>query len=84
MLTFFYFDSEILKLKIIGNSEEWPFLQYAKFSEPENSIVIVYKNNIYYSQGSRFTEVFQISNDGVPGTIYNGIPDWLYEGKFNL
>jgi len=28
------------------------------------------------------TQVYPITNDGIPGTIFNGIPDWVYEGDF--
>ncbi|KAL5282068.1 hypothetical protein ACFFRR_005370 [Megaselia abdita] len=71
--------SEILKLKIDHHLDEWPFLQYAKFTQPGSALILIYKNDIYYTQEPRLTEIVRISNDGVPGTIYNGVPDWLYE-----
>jgi hypothetical protein len=26
-------------------------------------------------------QVFPITTDGRPGKVFNGIPDWVYEGK---
>ena len=44
----------------------------------------VQENNIYYQPSLDNTDLenyIQITNDGVIDQIYNGIPDWLYEGK---
>ena len=46
--------------------------------------VYVQENNIYYQPSLENTDLenyVQITNDGVIDQIYNGIPDWLYEGK---
>lgn len=45
---------------------------------------MVYNYDIYYRRGPRSTQVYRVTNDAVPGIIYNGVPDWLYEGKFNF
>ena len=37
-------------------------------------------NNIYYLSKSWGVTV-QVTTDGKPLDVYNGIPDWLYEGK---
>lgn len=71
-----------MKLKIDNNKDEWPFLQYAKFTQPGSSLVLVYNNDIYYTQEAHFKEIVRLSHDGIPGTIFNGVPDWLYEGWF--
>ncbi|XP_039952053.1 inactive dipeptidyl peptidase 10 [Bactrocera tryoni] len=45
-----------------------------------NALVMVYNYDIYYCQGPRSTNhVYRITRDAVPGIVYNGIPDWLYE-----
>ena len=48
--------------------------------------VFVYKCNIYYvpSVGENVTKFFQITNDGVPKKIFNGVPDWVYEGNLDF
>ena len=28
------------------------------------------------------TEAFAVTTDGEPGVVSNGVPDWVYEGKF--
>lgn len=42
---------------------------------------MVHNYDIYYRRGPRSTQVYRVTNDAVPGIVYNGIPDWLYEGK---
>lgn len=59
----------------------WPFLQYASFGPRGHMIVMVYNFNIYYTNGIKSIQTYRITNTGVPGVIYNGIADWLYEGK---
>ena len=62
-----------------GQSEE--LLQYATF-RPGGGVVFVSRNDIYYLDSLEAGgEVTQLTNSGSPGTIYNGVADWLYEGK---
>ena len=56
-----------------------PFYQLGHFSLQ----LYVQENNIYYQPSLDNTDLenyIQITNDGVKDQIYNGIPDWLYEG----
>lgn len=41
---------------------------------------MVYNYDIYYRFGPRAHQSYRVTNTGIPGIIYNGIPDWLYEG----
>ena len=44
------------------------------------SSILVYENDIYYEQdGGRIGRNKRLTFDGQHNTIYNGIPDWLYE-----
>ena len=44
-------------------------------------VVFVKQNNIFYMPSmSTSSTVHQVTTSGVPGTIYNGVADWLYEG----
>lgn len=63
---------------------EWPHLHHAQFTTKGHSLIIVYKYDIYYRLGPRTYQSFRVTEDAVPGTIYNGIPDWLYEGNLLL
>ncbi|GFY74750.1 prolyl endopeptidase FAP [Trichonephila inaurata madagascariensis] len=38
----------------------------------------VYKNDIYYIPKVNGTH-YAVTNNGVEGVIFNGVPDWLYE-----
>ncbi|XP_076294344.1 venom dipeptidyl peptidase 4 isoform X2 [Lasioglossum baleicum] len=54
-------------------------LQLATWAPRGNALVYVYQNNIYYRPEAEVAEDYQITNTGVFGTIYNGVPDWVYE-----
>lgn len=42
------------------------------------------ENNIYYIRTIADVEkAIQITSDGVPGIVYNGVPDWVYEGALS-
>ncbi|KAI8433026.1 hypothetical protein MSG28_013896 [Choristoneura fumiferana] len=56
-----------------------PLLQYAEWSPIGSSLVFVHDNDIYYKPRVLKTLVCRITNNGIPGTIFNGVPDFLYE-----
>lgn len=45
-------------------------------------LVMVYNFNIYYTNGIKSIQTYRVTSTGVPGVIYNGIADWLYEGTY--
>ena len=55
------------------------WIQYAAWTR-DSGLVIVHGNNIYY-QPNVLGEVIRVTNDGVPGVVFNGVSDWLYKGK---
>lgn len=57
-------------------------LQLATWAPQGNALVYVYQNNIYYRPEAEVAVDYQITDTGVFGIIYNGVPDWVYEGKF--
>lgn len=58
-------------------------LQYATFDPSGHGIAYVYKNNIYYlANPTEASNPKQITSDGEPNIVYNGVPDWVYEGSF--
>ncbi|KAL7741855.1 hypothetical protein ACLKA6_012072 [Drosophila palustris] len=71
--------SETVKLRNIQLQDEWPYLHYASFTGAGNALIWVYNYDIYYRQEVRATHAYRITHDAVPGIVYNGIPDWLYE-----
>ncbi len=52
------------------------------WSPANHAIVFVYKNNIFYKPDAMSNSlVFQITYTGSE-LVYNGIPDWLYQGIY--
>ena len=50
---------------------------------PGGGIVFVKQNNIFYKPNMSSGSVYQVTISGIPGTVYNGVADWLYEGEHN-
>ncbi|KAF5289051.1 hypothetical protein FQA39_LY03930 [Lamprigera yunnana] len=56
------------------------FLQLAKWAPVGHRLIYIYKNNIYYiPKIEDISNPKQITKDGVPGIIFNGLSDWVYE-----
>jgi hypothetical protein len=49
--------------------------------------IVVANNNIYYLKpwnslkGIESSDYLEVTSNGLKDVIYNGVPDWLYEGK---
>ncbi|XP_053958788.1 venom dipeptidyl peptidase 4 [Anastrepha ludens] len=52
-------------------------LQYCSWSPAKNRLGYIYENNVHVHYED--DQELQLTNDGVTGIIYNGIPDWVYE-----
>lgn len=61
-----------------GNSTS---LQLATWAPTGNALVFVHLNNIYYRPHAEKQKDYQITFDGVFRSVFNGIPDWVYEGE---
>lgn len=59
----------------ISNGDE---IQVCLWSPTGNSIAFVKNNDVYYINAANGIEK-RLTFDGVPGVIYNGVPDWVYE-----
>lgn len=58
------------------------YLRYATWNKVSNNIFYVYENNIYYrSTPNVETSDFRVTTTGEREAVFNGIPDWVYEGK---
>lgn len=66
----------------LAAEHSWPHLQYASFGPRGHMLVMVYNFNIYYTNGIKSIQTYRVTSTGVPGVIYNGIADWLYEGTY--
>lgn len=67
-----------------GNGKSWE-LQLAKWSPVGHSLVVVDHNDLFYigdiENMKKPNSVLEITQTGRRG-VYNGIPDWVYEGKY--
>ena len=56
----------------------------ASWSPLGHALAVVVDNDLYYLRDvSARGQVERITNSGQAGLIFNGIADWLYEGKIN-
>lgn len=56
-------------------------LQHAEWLGNSTALIIITENDIYLRQSPADEEDIRLTHTGVPGLIYNGITDWLYQGK---
>lgn len=55
--------------------------QYAAWLGNTSSLVVVVDNDIYIRRSPADEEDIRITNTGQSDLIYNGVPDWLYQGE---
>lgn len=60
-----------------------PDVQYMRWSPSGSHLVWVRENDIYYAESPSF-DIQRITMDGRQNIIYNGVPDWVYEGRYKL
>jgi len=75
---FFVYDLSSKKLQKVGNKL---FAQEPTFVPNQEKIVYAFENNLYLFDLNSNTET-QITTDGYPNQIINGITDWVYEEEF--
>ncbi|XP_045505119.1 inactive dipeptidyl peptidase 10 [Colias croceus] len=63
----------------IEDDRSAPLLQYAEWAPVGSGLVFVHDNDIYYKPKVLKALVCRITSNGVPGVIFNGVPDFLYE-----
>uniref|UniRef100_A0A182MX10 Dipeptidylpeptidase IV N-terminal domain-containing protein n=1 Tax=Anopheles culicifacies TaxID=139723 RepID=A0A182MX10_9DIPT len=71
--------SETIPLTINSASEDWPYLLHAEFTPKGQAIVLVYEYDIFYRPSARAAQAHRVTRNAIPGIVYNGVPDWLYE-----
>lgn len=69
---------------LLIRGQEQPLLQWATWGPTGNSLVFVYDNDIFFKSDVKSNRTSRITKTGKPGLVYNGVPDWLYEGKKNI
>lgn len=61
------------------------WLQLAEWGPTGSQLVMVLDNDIYYkASGAAQARVVRLTASGKQGVVFNGVPDWLYEGTYAL
>nr|XP_043902489.1 dipeptidyl aminopeptidase-like protein 6 [Solea senegalensis] len=72
--------------------ETWPLnppevheaaLQFAGWGPRGQQLIFIFENNIYYKTTIE-SRAIRLVSTGQEGVIFNGLADWLYEGKYKL
>lgn len=63
-----------------GVITEGPSLLLATWTPKGHGLITVKDYDIYYRPAPRSSTGYRVTDSGIPGTIHNGVPDWLYEG----
>lgn len=53
-------------------------LQHVTWLGNTSSLLMISENDIYLRMGPAMEDI-RLTDTGVPGVIYNGVPDWLYQ-----
>lgn len=56
-------------------------LQYATWLGNTSSLLIVVENDIFVKRSPSDESDNRITSTGFADLVYNGVPDWLYQGK---
>lgn len=56
-------------------------MQHAEWLGNSTALIIITENDIYLRQSPADEEDIRLTHSGVPGLIYNGVTDWLYQGE---
>lgn len=83
IIIIFYSFSHQMKLVVNESDVIGSEMQSVQWAGTTNNIIFVKDNDIYIKYDLGRGQV-RITSDGKPGFIYNGIPDWLYQGKFDF
>lgn len=66
-----------------GSSDDVAFLQNFVWGPLGTALAFVFLNNIYY-QSALNSAPRQITTTGQSDVIFNGVPDWVYEGRYSF
>lgn len=80
--SFLYFDRHHFQLTPTPEDRGHPQLVLARWAPVGSSLAMVDDQyNIVYKRAATIIDVHRITDTGRPGVVYNGVPDWVYEGK---
>lgn len=59
-------------------------MQFVSWLGNTTALAIIAENDIYLRQSPLDDEDVRLTFTGYPNIIYNGIPDWLYQGNLSI
>lgn len=65
--------------RVLSRTDQPPLL-YATWAPTTDALAFVSHNDLYYTTGPDLDTMYRITDTGQIGSIFNGIPDWVYEG----
>ncbi|KAK3858000.1 hypothetical protein Pcinc_035779 [Petrolisthes cinctipes] len=64
--------------RVLSRNDQPPLL-YATWAPTTDALAFVSHNDLYYTTGPDLDTMYRITDTGQIGSIFNGIPDWVYE-----
>jgi hypothetical protein len=83
-MIFLMFLRETFPLTAMPDEDKAPYLSLARWTPRGHGLVTVLDYDIYFRPAPRSSTGYRVTNTAVPGVVYNGVPDWLYEGIYNV
>ncbi|ROT66610.1 hypothetical protein C7M84_015409 [Penaeus vannamei] len=63
----------------VRSRNDQPPLLYATWAPTDDALAFVSHNDLYYTTGPDLATMYRLTDTGQIGSIFNGIPDWVYE-----
>jgi len=63
----------------VKERQDQPPLLFATWAPSTDALAFVFHNDVYYTTGPSLSTMYRVSSTGKIGTIFNGVPDWVYE-----
>ena len=77
---FFSQSNPLVSLGVTQGGVRDTWLQHVTWT-PGGGLVIVHNNDIYHQPSPGDRRMVRVTRDGVPGVVFNGALDWIYQGK---
>lgn len=71
-------------MPVLGSeASSTPSWQYATWLGPDGGLLLVADNELLARPGppAKRAPLFRLTDDAIPGLVYNGVSDWLYQGR---
>ncbi|XP_071514680.1 venom dipeptidyl peptidase 4 isoform X3 [Panulirus ornatus] len=63
----------------VRTRSDQPPLLFATWAPTDDALAFVSHNDLYYTTGPDLDTMYRLTDTGQIGSIFNGIPDWVYE-----